>query len=893
MRSRAFMQIASLLVFVAVYFVEKSLQNHARDGSEFTRDKIIELREEVREMFYHAYRNYLEHAFPDDELKPLACTGRKREGRGNLDDILGGFALTLIDSTDTLIVMGEIDDFRVAVNRIINTVSFNNNVTVSVFETNIRILGGLLSAHLFAIEYVPDYKGQLLMMAVDIAERLLPAFNTPTGLPYSRVNLRSGVPPSESPETCTACAGTLLLEFGMLSHLTGNSTFEKVAKRALMAIWSRRSPLGLVGNVINVTSGLWTWRDAGIGAGVDSFYEYLFKSYLLFGEPEYYLIFREMYEKAMKYMHKENWYFQVDMSTGQVKTSWIDSLSAFWPGLQVLIGDIDRARESYTRFYQVWSKYQTGLPERYDVARGVPILKHYPLRPEFVESTYFLYQYTKDPFYLKVGKEILFGLKRHCKVSCGYAAIANVETNRLEDRMDSFFLSELCKYLYLLFDPENFVNRGNYLFTTEGHIFPLNIMWHKKTKEIALGNETCKALKTEDTLETILKLPDLQRAITAKTKPLNLCGTKTTTFSSWPTVNENLNSFFFDWNDWNEENGEKYLLSGLNTNLITSIFANLVPGDYEARVRFVSPPSLNVHLLIAVQANFGEHLPSNGLQNVPVTLADPPHGCTELKNRDELKGTVVVFDRGNCYFVDKVRRAQRAGAVAVLIINNVPGDGIFIMSGAPDGSDSDITVPSVMISYDDGKYIKNYEHVNCQEYMKLNSTLWQLEKELNLSIAMQHHNNKMEDSKLRTFMQLKRQFSELDKQIMKVDIFPVKPQFKNKKVLQFIVQTPEVQQMAQSIVDQSRIYIDRNRNTIIFNVDHEVDVDSSSSVPKEVVNIVFDAGHKTPPSITKIVSSKETKLKQKPQCQNKSKSVPFQATTTTPLQKQKPAKITP
>jgi hypothetical protein len=198
-----------------------------------------------------------------------------------------------------------------------------------------------------------------------------------------------------------------------------------------------------------------------------------------------------------------------------------------------------------------------------------------------------------------------------------------------------------------------------------------------------------------------------------------------------------------------------------------------------------------------------------------------------------------------------------------------------------------------MISYDDGKYIKNYEHVNCQEYMKLNSTLWQLEKELNLSIAMQHHNNKMEDSKLRTFMQLKRQFSELDKQIMKVDIFPVKPQFKNKKVLQFIVQTPEVQQMAQSIVDQSRIYIDRNRNTIIFNVDHEVDVDSSSSVPKEVVNIVFDAGHKTSPSITKIVSSKETKLKQKPQCQNKSKSVPFQATTTTPLQKQKPAKITP
>jgi mannosidase alpha-like ER degradation enhancer 1 len=120
------------------------------------------------------------------------------------------------------------------------------------------------------------------------------------------------------------------------------------------------------------------------------------------------------------------------------------SLSAFWPGLQVLFGDIQSAIESYERFYQIWLKYQSGLPERFDVMRsffsqhfalpvndqtvedknefvfvhlnrGVPILKHYPLRPEFVESTYFLYQSTKDPRYLKIGKEILYGLKKHCK----------------------------------------------------------------------------------------------------------------------------------------------------------------------------------------------------------------------------------------------------------------------------------------------------------------------------------------------------------------------------------------------------------------------------------------------------------------------------------------------
>ena len=89
---------------------------------------------------------------------------------------------------------------------------------MSVFETNIRIVGGLLSAHLLARKAgVPDLphgwpcQGPLLSLAEDVVQRLLPAFNTPTGMPYGTVNLKHGVPEGETPVTCTAGVGTFIV----------------------------------------------------------------------------------------------------------------------------------------------------------------------------------------------------------------------------------------------------------------------------------------------------------------------------------------------------------------------------------------------------------------------------------------------------------------------------------------------------------------------------------------------------------------------------------------------------------------------------------------------------------------------------------------------------------
>eukprot|EP01127_Copromyxa_protea_P020355 TRINITY_DN680_c1_g3_i2.p1 TRINITY_DN680_c1_g3~~TRINITY_DN680_c1_g3_i2.p1 ORF type:complete len:422 (-),score=45.19 TRINITY_DN680_c1_g3_i2:64-1197(-) len=327
----------------------------------------------------------MEHAFPHDELKPMSCVGRSpSEQRGTLDDVLGDYSLTLVDSLDTLLVFNDAAQFEDSVKKVMAHVSFNKGVTVSVFECTIRVLGGLLSAHVMIQDQgiLDWYNGELLEMAIDLADRLLPAFKTVTGIPYSRVNLITGVPRGEKPSTCTACAGTLMLEFGLLSRLTGNSKYEDAAKRATQALWERRSSLGLLGNTINTHTGEWQDKDSGIGAGLDSFYEYLFKSYVYFNDSNYhYEMFDEIYNNVEQYINYDDWYLQVDMHTGRRTRTWTDSLGAFWPGLQVSIGDIQGARKTHANYMKLWDRYGS-VPERFDIQNGdiQSGFHYYPLR---------------------------------------------------------------------------------------------------------------------------------------------------------------------------------------------------------------------------------------------------------------------------------------------------------------------------------------------------------------------------------------------------------------------------------------------------------------------------------------------------------------------------------
>ncbi|KAI9488463.1 glycoside hydrolase [Zychaea mexicana] len=391
------------------------------------------------------------------QLNPILCNGRGSDKFNptniNINDILGDYSLTVVDTLDTLAIMGEQELFEDAVNRVLRDVSFNQDNKVQVFESNIRGL------------------------AQDLADRLIPAFQySKTGLPYPRVNLRHGVPRTETVETCTAGAGSLVLEFGVLSRLTNNTYYEDVAKRALNALWNRRSDIDLLGNVINIQTGQWIHTASSTGAGIDSYFEYLLKAYILFGEPEYLDMFDDAYKAIMQHVRDPSGYLyrNVHMSSGALMATWIDSLSSFWPGVQVLYGDLDSAIKGHLVFYNIWRRYH-GLPERFDYYRKTVDIGFYPLRPEFIESTYYLYRATRDPFYLHVGEMVLEDLNNRTRLPCGFATIGDVRTGRLEDRMESFMLSETLKYLYLLFDTDNAFNKldSNFVFTTEGHFLPL------------------------------------------------------------------------------------------------------------------------------------------------------------------------------------------------------------------------------------------------------------------------------------------------------------------------------------------------------------------------------------------------------------------------------------
>ncbi|XP_045132325.1 ER degradation-enhancing alpha-mannosidase-like protein 1 isoform X3 [Portunus trituberculatus] len=436
----------------------------------------------------------------------------------NINDILGDYSLTLIDTLDTLAILGDVEEFRHAVQLVIDNVNFDKNSTVQVFEANIRLLGALLSAHLLIEDksqpfgnLEPEwYNGELLEMASDLASRFMPAFeSSKTGLPYPRVNLRSGVPEGSRTDTCTAGAGSLLVEFGVLSRLIGDPVYEMSARRANRVLWKLRNEnTGLLGNVVDVDTGKWVGELSGVGAGLDSFYEYLLKAYVLFGHPEDYYMFNETYSLIKHYMRRGRpdcnsgvgdhpLYVNVDMKNGGTHTTWIDSLQAAFAGIQVLAGDMEEAICTHALYYTIWKKYGV-LPERFNWQRISPDVMFYPLRPEFVESTYLLYQATKNPFYLHVGRDILTSLNNLTRARCGHATVHSVLDMTLEDRMESFFLSETCKYLYLLFDADNPINlnSGRYMFTTEGHVLPLAPWLRQHTWENGLFQDNTPAPHT-------------------------------------------------------------------------------------------------------------------------------------------------------------------------------------------------------------------------------------------------------------------------------------------------------------------------------------------------------------------------------------------------------------
>ncbi|KAJ6262538.1 hypothetical protein Dda_3349 [Drechslerella dactyloides] len=539
---------------------------------------IHNLRSEAHAMFHHGYDAYLRFAFPADEvaiplpiIRPLSCIPLSRDNQPEnfaLNDVLGNYSVTAVDSLSALAILSHTsahshEQFWRTVQNIVEIYypsGFDRDAKVQVFETVIRGVGGLVSAHEFAVGLLPmagtpgvgingwKYENQLLHLAHDLATRLLPAFTTNTGLPYPRVNLRygcvnrrpknkeqgedeekcgkddeeaekAGFKPmwTERTETCAAGAGSLTLELSTLSRLLQRfkedhpdkveelkkakcglrqkwddvEIFERVSQAAFWSVWERRSELNLVGAGLDAVTGAWEQQSgslAGIGASTDSFFEYAMKTYILLSAsptvpslanpepspPQAYLDAFELAAAAInKYMLVDSpavFYQGVHMQTGDAMVQWVDSLSAFWPGVLVLSGNVSAAEKACLFYTALWQRHQA-LPERYIPARQIVALQWWPGRPEFAESVYYLYRATRDVWYLRVGEMILRDIQRRCWGRCGWGGLQDVRSGEVSDRMESFVLSETAAYLYLLFDDDHPLHKGDrpWVFTTEGH----------------------------------------------------------------------------------------------------------------------------------------------------------------------------------------------------------------------------------------------------------------------------------------------------------------------------------------------------------------------------------------------------------------------------------------
>lgn len=496
--------------------------------SNFNVKHLSNLKQETKNLFNFAWDNYMNFGFPNDELSPISCQPIKRDpnykniGR---NDLIGNISLTLFDSMDSFIIMNEREKFHDCVEIIIDTYNdFAIDSIIQVFEMNIRVLGGLISGHLFAIDQrkgfqMENYNGELLKLAYDLGKRLVLSYQIEDddlifNLP--RVNLKYGknsVPNQIQTDQCISGMTSLILEFSMLSRLTNDPIFEDLSRRNIKNIWNLRSTLDLIPMSFNTKLKKFTNSITGTGASIDSFYEYLFKYSILFNDDDFNDMWIDSYKSLLIHSKDDIGIFHnIDVTNGIISTEWIDSLGAFFPGLQNLAGDLKNGIKLHLIYLNIWNTYGC-LPERWnfngyksiklfdtpykngDIIPGLNSnltnekllensigLEWYPLRPEFIESSYHLYQSTNDPIFLKIGEDMLKKLRNEFLSPCGFTGIKNILTNEKDDRMESFVLSETFKYLYLLFDQSDHSKKfqeGNTVFSTEGHPF----WWDNKIKE--------------------------------------------------------------------------------------------------------------------------------------------------------------------------------------------------------------------------------------------------------------------------------------------------------------------------------------------------------------------------------------------------------------------------
>lgn len=448
-----------------------------------------EKREKIKEMMKHAWDNYRIYGWGHNELRPIARKGHSTNIFGTSQ-----MGATIVDALDTLYIMGLHDEFRDGQKWIENNLDFSVNSEVSVFEVNIRFIGGLLAAYYLSGEEIFKIK------AVQLAEKLLPAFNTPTGIPWAMVNLKSGVGRNwgwaSAGSSILAEFGTLHMEFVHLSYLTGNPIYYKKVMHIRKLLQKMDRPNGLYPNYLNPRTGRWGQYHTSVGGLGDSFYEYLLKAWLMSDKTDHEA--RKMYDDAVEAIEKHlirksrgGLTFIGEWKNGHLEKK-MGHLACFAGGMFVLGADGSRMDKA-GHYLELGAEIARTCHESYDrtalklgpesfkfdgAVEAVAVRqaeKYYILRPEVIETYWYLWRFTHDPRYREWGWEAALAIEKYCRVSGGFSGVKDVysSTPTHDDVQQSFFLAETLKYLYLLFSGDDLLPLDHWVFNTEAHPLPV------------------------------------------------------------------------------------------------------------------------------------------------------------------------------------------------------------------------------------------------------------------------------------------------------------------------------------------------------------------------------------------------------------------------------------
>jgi ER degradation enhancer, mannosidase alpha-like 2 len=443
---------------VVFYFFTIAL--YAQKDARFNEEMKQEMCGKVKAAAQHAWQGYKKYAWGADDLKPLTKEPKTWYKSSML--------MTPVDAFDTFTLLGLTKEAKEAKELILAKLDFNIDNDVQVFEITIRLLAGLITA------YELDGNKKFLTLARDLADRLMPAFNSKTGMPFRYVHLQTGK--TRDGINNPAEIGTLMMEFGKLSKITGDIKYYNAAKKAIMLVYTNRSALDLVGEQIDVQTGKWVKTKSHIGAYIDSYYEYLYKSWLLFGDDDFKTAFDTHNNAIKKHLISKTdhgWFMhQVDMNTGIQTGTTYGALEAFYAGLCAFAGDIETGSQIQEANYYMWTRFNIE-PEEFNFKADTITSAYYILRPENLESCFYMYRLTGQLKYLWQGKVMVESIIEHCKNDVAFASLKNVKTFERSNSMESFFFGETLKYAYLIFAPESTLDLKEVVLSTEAHPFKI------------------------------------------------------------------------------------------------------------------------------------------------------------------------------------------------------------------------------------------------------------------------------------------------------------------------------------------------------------------------------------------------------------------------------------